>query len=180
MTRRLAVEFAGIVAMGLFGSGCAKKDTSLLDDAGGRKPEDFPEIAADVFQPMDGGIKLAPDEIKGRNTWNLWCGGNEQFWDRVAREELGLFDLLKMIDSRNHDRRFKDLGLINEPGYKPAAKPDPFGLWIDEAVAPEPAAIDPKVYGRSTGVMGFRLFPNPDFAGDAVNALLALGLSPSA
>ncbi len=170
MTHRLAVGFAGIVAMGLFGSGCAKKDTSLLDDAGGRKPEDFPEIAADVFQPMDGGIKLAPDEIKGRNTWNLWCGGNEQFWDRVAREELGLFDLLKMIDSRNHDRRFKDLGLINEPGYKPAAKPDPFGLWIDEAVAPEPAAIDPKVYGRSTGVMGFRLFPNPDFTGDAVNA----------
>ena len=35
---------------------------------------------------------------------------------------------------------------------------------------PEPAGIDPKVYGRPTGVMGFRLFDNPDFKGDAVKA----------
>src|SRR5262249_31382074 len=33
---------------------------------------------------------------------------------------------------------------------------------------PEPASIDPKVYGRSSGVMGFRLFDNPEFTGDAV------------
>ena len=45
MTRRLAVGFAGIVAMGLFGSGCAKKDTSLLDDAGG-SPRHVPGTAA--------------------------------------------------------------------------------------------------------------------------------------
>src|SRR5450432_2235564 len=44
-----------------------------------------------------------------------------------------------------------------------AAKPDEYGLWIDEAVVAEPAIIDQKVYGRSTGVMGFRLFPNPAF-----------------
>src|SRR5260370_37074574 len=116
----MAEGVGGLLVMGRLGARCAKKNTALLAADGVRKPEDFPEIAADVFQAMDGGIKLAPDEIKGRNTWNLWCGGNEQFWDRVAREELGLFDLLKMIDSRNHGRRFKDLGLINEPGYKPA------------------------------------------------------------
>ncbi len=65
-------------------AGCKPKG-SLEDRADGRKPEDFPEIAADVFKPMDGGIALAPDEIKGRNTWNLWCAGDEQFWERMSR-----------------------------------------------------------------------------------------------
>ena len=146
-----------------FYSGCGKKTASLVDDGGGRKPSDFPELAADVFKPMDGGVELSVDEIKGRNTWNLWCGGNEQFWDRMARESFGLMDLLKTIDSRNRTSRFKEMGLINQPGYKQASKPDEYGLWIDEAVDPEPSDIDPKVYGRPTGIMGFRLFPNPDF-----------------
>jgi hypothetical protein len=55
------------------------------------------------------------------------------------------------------------MGLINEPGFRPAGKPDEYGLWIDEAVEPESADIDVSVYGRPTGIMGFRLFPNPDF-----------------
>ena len=171
---KLLAGVAGAIAVGLIGTGCKEKPKaegpSLVDDGGGRKPGDFPELAPDVFKPMDGGIALTDDEIKGRNTWNLWCGGNEQFWDRVAREALGLFDLLKTIDSRKRDARFKELGLINQPGFKQAAKPDQYGLWIDEAVEPEPAGIDPKVYGRPTGVMGFRLFDNPDFKGDAVKA----------
>src|SRR5690349_12680546 len=33
----------------------------------------------------------------------------------------------------------------------------------------KPAGIDPKVFGRPTGVMGFRLFDNPDFKGAAVD-----------
>jgi hypothetical protein len=117
---------------------------------------------------MDGGIELAPDEIKGRNTWNLWCAGTEQFWGRMSRQSYGLIDLLKTIDSRGRSTRFKDMGLINEPGYKQASKPDQYGLWIDEAETPEPPSIDPKVYGRSTGIMGFRLFENPDFKGKAI------------
>ena len=154
---------AALLALGL-SAGCSKTNTaSLVDDGGGRKPGDFPELAADVFQPMDGGIALTSDEIKGRNTWNLWCGGDEQFWERMSRESYGLMDLLKTIDSRARSSRFKEMGLINEPGYRQASKPDEYGLWIDEAVEPESAAIDPKVYGRSTGIMGFRLFPNPAF-----------------
>jgi hypothetical protein len=147
--------------------GCYPPHTSLTDDGGGRKPGDFPELAVDVFHPLDGGIALSEDEIKGRNTWNLWCGGDEQFWDRMARESYGLIDMLKTIDSRTRPQRFAEMGLINEPGYKQATKPDEYGLWIDEAVEPESSAIDPKVYGRSTGIMGFRLFPNPDFDADA-------------
>jgi hypothetical protein len=86
----------------------------------------------------------------------------------MSRESYGLIDLLKTIDSRGRSTRFKQMGLINEPGYREAAKPDQYGLWIDEAVEPEPTAIDPKVYGRSSGIMGFRVFDNPDFKGEAV------------
>lgn len=135
----------------------------LRDDAGGRTPADFPELAVDVFKPMDGGLTLDPDEIKGRNTWNLWCGGNEQFWDRMARESYGLIDLLKTVDSRHRSERFKEMGLINQPGYQPASQPDEYGLWIDRPAQAEPEAIDPRIYGRATGIMGFRLFPNPAF-----------------
>ena len=150
--------------------GCKPKpyitSNTLEDDAGGRKPEDFPELTVDVFEGMDQGAKLGPDEIKGRNTWNLWCGGDEQFWDKMAREGFGLFDLLKTIDSRGRATRLDDRGLINQPGFKQATKPDQYGLWIDEGQ--EKDGVDPQVYGRPTGVFGFRLFDNPDFKGDAV------------
>ena len=159
------------MCLGLFvHSGCIQKGSNE-DSAEGRKPGDFPDLAADVFAEMDGGTNLAlsADEIKGRNTWNLWCAGTEQFWDRMARESFGLIDLLKTIDSRKRGSRFKDLGLINQPGYRQASRPDKHGVWLDEAVEGEPAEIDPKVFGRSTGIMGFRLFDNPDFKGDAVS-----------
>jgi len=165
--RFLLAGFVLLIALNLASLGCKKKPESLVDDGGGRKPEDFAELAVDVFKPMDGGIELTPDEIKGRNTWDLWCGGNEQFWERMSREAYGLIDLLKTIDSRNRGTRFKEMGLINQPGFKQASKPDTHGLWIDEAIETEPAAIDPKVYGHPTGIMGFRLFENPDFKDDA-------------
>lgn len=164
---QLAAAFAGVAFLWLSAAaGCSSEVGE--DRAGGRKPEDFPELAADVFRPMDGGLRLSADEIKGRNTWNLWCGGNEQFWDRMARESFGLMDLLKTLDSRKRESRFKDLGLVNQPGFKRAEKADRHGLWIDEPVEGEPAGIDPAVYGRPSGVLGFRLFDNPDFKGDAV------------
>ena len=157
------IVFATAMLVVTLATGCRGPRASVVDDGGGRRAEDFPELSADVFKPLDGGIALAEDEIKGRNTWNLWTGGNEQFWDRMARESFGLMDLLKTIDSRRRAQRFKEMGLINQPGYRQATKPDEYGLWIDEAEEPEPKEIDPKVFGRATGIMGFRLFPNPDF-----------------
>ena len=150
-------------------AGCKKKEAVPEDEAkrDGKTPADFPELAVDVFKAMDGGVVLKENEIKGRNTWNLWCAGNQEFWDRVAREELGLFDLLKTLDSRKRDQRFKELGLINQPGYRQATKPDKNGIWLDEAVEPESEAIKPEVFGRATGVLGFRLFDNPAFTGEA-------------
>jgi len=47
-------------------------------------------------------------------------------------------DLLKMLDNRKFQRgeRFKVLGLVNEPGFRAASKPDEFGLWLDEEAKP--------------------------------------------
>src|SRR5437870_2886704 len=69
----LSTSLALATFTGLFTTGCrTHSDVPPLDLAEGRKPEDFPELALDVFQPMDGGIKLDANEIKGRNSWNLW------------------------------------------------------------------------------------------------------------
>jgi cytochrome c5 len=131
-------------------------------------PDDFPQITADVFRPMDGGIQLAPIEIMGRNAWNLWTAGNQHFWNHVAQDSYGLMDLLKMLDNRKYKRgeRFKTLGLVNQPGFQAPEKADEFGLWLDQPknpAHPEPDGIDEKVYGKPSGVLGFRLFPNPEF-----------------
>ena len=127
------------------------------------------EIGAgpDLFREMDGGLALTADEIKGRNAWHLWSAGNDAFWDEMARRSGGAVDLLKTVDSRKRASRFKDLGLINEPGYRPAAKEDQFGLWLDEPVVAPDDRVDPKLYGRSSGILGLRIFPNPAFTGEA-------------
>ncbi len=168
-TRRTA-QFCGAFALAsiILLAGCREtpEDEAKL---AGLTPKDFPQITADIFQPMDGGIVLTPNEIMGRNTWNLWSGGNERFWDHVARDSFGLMDLLKTLDNRKYPRgeRFKTLGLVNEPGFRAATKPNEYGLWLDEQVEPEPPGIDEKVYGQPSGVLGFRLFPNPDFDEEA-------------
>jgi mono/diheme cytochrome c family protein len=115
----------------------------------GWQPSDGPPLATPVFQLFD---KIKPEfrishpleaedakgyntarEVLGRNTWMLWCGGNEGFWDWLASDSLGFIDLLKIIDSRNRAKRFADAGLINEPGMVQggAPSPDGFGLWLD-------------------------------------------------
>jgi len=123
---------------------CKKNEPIDEAKAAGRSTADFPQITADIFKPMDGGIDLSPEEIMGRNTWNLWSGGNEHFWNHAAQDSYGLMDLLKMLDNRKFPRgeRFKVLGLVNEPGFRTANRPDEFGLWLDEEAEPEPAGID--------------------------------------
>ncbi len=144
-----------------------------------------------VFDPVS-----TSNEILGRNTWMLWCGGNERFWDWLANNSLGFMDLLKVIDSRNRANRWRDAGMVNEPGMRAAGRPDEFGLWLDvpdadyyqtaarDHLLPPRAPDDPAIpagspdakslqhfadiYGWSTGVVGLRLFKNPAFKGDAV------------
>ncbi len=159
-----------VIGCALLGfAGCWKTEPIDEAKAAGKTTADFPQITADIFKPMDGGIDLSPEEIMGRNTWNLWSGGNQHFWNHVAQDSYGLMDLLKMLDNRKFSRgeRFKILGLVNEPGFRAASKPDEFGLWLDEQVEPEPKGIDETVYGKPSGVLGFRLFPNPEFNDEA-------------
>jgi hypothetical protein len=150
---------------------CHKNEPIDEAKAAGLTAADFPQITADVFKPMDGGIELPPEEIMGRNTWNLWSGGNQRFWDHAAQDSYGLIDLLKMLDNRKYPRgdRFKILGLMNEPGFRARGptEPDKLGLCLDEQTAPEPSGIDEKIYGKPSGVLGFRLFPNPEFNDEA-------------
>src|SRR5260370_21927911 len=115
-----------------FVSACNRTTSGSSDDAkaAGLSSADFPEISADVFKEMDGGIQLTDAEIRGRNTWILWTAGNQVFWDRIAREGYGLVDLIKTLDSRKRTHRFAEMGLINEPGFQTAIKPDVYGLVL--------------------------------------------------
>jgi len=90
------------------------------------------------------------------------------------------------------DQRWEKLGLVNEPCFEKATGPDPkrWGLWLDHRRAncpPDPfeneqkypgvqigargKAVGPNgerlevgsYYGYATGIVGLRLFPNPDF-----------------
>jgi hypothetical protein len=170
--RFAALRACGLVLGLVFIAGCWCKNEPVVEDEAklaGKKTADFPQITADVFKPMDGGIELSPEEIMGRNAWNLWSAGNEHFWNNVAQDSFGLLDVLKSLDNRKYKRgeRFKTLGLVNQPGFQAATKPDEYGLWLDEPTEPEPAGIDEKVYGKASGVLGFRLFPNPEFKDEA-------------
>lgn len=141
-----------------------KKESPIQDAAkqAGKTTKDFPQTATRMLDAMDGGIQLTEDERKGRNTWILWTAGNDAFWDHMARNSFGILDLLKTL-STDRDTRFSYLGLINEPGFKKASTPDKWGLWLDERVAPAPDDLDETIYGRSSGVVGLRIFDNPDF-----------------
>jgi hypothetical protein len=73
-------------------------------------------------------------EVFGRNTWMIWCGGNETFWDWLANNSLGFMDLIKLLDSRTRATRWRDGGIVNEPGMRETSAPqtNEFGLWLDQ------------------------------------------------
>ena len=163
---------------------------TLLPRAAGA---DFPQAAVDYFAGMDDGVTLTVDEVRGRNTWLIWTGGNQAFWDYLARRSFGTFDLLKVLDSRNRPTRFKRYGLMNEPGFKQASAPDQYGLWLDvpDGTQDGSYAADyregfPKEdflrsYGYASGIVGLRLFPNPAFDAAAKKKWLdAIAKNPNA
>ena len=162
--RPILVSLAGTL---LLFAGCTPKDAVDEATASGKTVADFPQTTVDVFREMDLGVALTPEEVAGRNTWMLWTGGNEAFWDYLARNGYGLIEFLKVIDSRHRPERFKKFGLVNEPGFQQATEPDQFGLYLDRPVSTAPDGTNPAVDGLSTGVIGFRLFPNPKFDDEA-------------
>jgi len=74
---RLARVGSCLIACALLGFASCKKNEPVDEaKAADKTTADFPQISDDIFKPMDGGIDLSPEEIMGRNTWNLWSGGN--------------------------------------------------------------------------------------------------------
>jgi hypothetical protein len=98
--------------------------------------------------------------------------------------------LLKVDPRFSRDHRWDYFGLVNDPCFEKATGPDPnrWGLWIDKRKAgcgPDPFENEAKYpgvkigsrgttvagktfpvgsfYGYETGIVGLRLFPNPDF-----------------
>lgn len=172
--------------------GCKKGPAVIQDEAmkAGRTAASLPAADEDYFHAMDRGQKLTPAEVKGRNNWNVWTGGNDRLWDYLANNSFGSLDLLKTVSSHpklgyGRHNRWKYLGVVNEPCYKEATKGDDsrYGLWLDSRTAD--CGLDPfeneskypgvkigargntlpvgSFYGYGTGILGLRLFPNPEF-----------------
>ncbi|MGH8701966.1 MAG: hypothetical protein ACREVR_12445 [Burkholderiales bacterium] len=195
-----------------------------------RKEDEFPTDERNLFSEVD--RLVGPDgklhsifegetvteearlAIRGQNTWMLWGEGNEAFWGWLLQDRnYGITDFLILLDSRKRNGRFRDAGLVNQPGMK--AQTDParkiLGLYLDQAdgekILLKPAeayggsrtgklaarlpsdqtdlfdpgdperyretmqrlasdGVDPGIYGYPSGVVGLRLFPNPDFFGN--------------
>src|ERR1700758_4689152 len=105
---------------------CSKQPKSgqVQDEAfrAGRTPSTFPAADEDYFHDMDGGLTFSSDEIKGRNMWIVWTGGNDRFWDEMTTASVGTLDFLKTLSSYpglkfNRDNRWNYLGLVNEPCF---------------------------------------------------------------
>jgi hypothetical protein len=168
------------------------KPGTVLDEAmrASRTAASFPAADEDYFHDMDGALPLTKEEIQGRNKWIVWTGGNDRLWDVLSRESFGSLDFLKTVSSHptlpySRDNRFRYLGLVSEPCFRKATGPDPnrFGLWLDTrdpSCGPDPFADETKYkgvqigargrtvpvgsyYGESSGVVGLRLFTNPNF-----------------
>src|SRR6266567_8319570 len=128
--------------------------------------------------------------LRGQNAWIDWTGGDDRFWDWASKNTAGAFDLLKTVSSSKsmaygRHNRWSWLGLVNEPCFTEAkgSDNDRFGLWLDQRdpnCPPDPLADPVKYpgvqtgargktvplgsyYGEPSGVIGLRLFPNPDF-----------------
>src|SRR5437667_6228173 len=165
---------------------------AVVDEAkqAGRSAQSFPAADENYFHGMDGGVQLTADEVKGRNMWLVWTGGNDRLWDELTNLTFGSFDLLKILSSYpglkySRDNRWNYFGLVNEPCFTKATGPNQqrYGLWLDvrdPGCPPDPfenAEKYPGVamgargkniaagsyYGYPTGIVGLRLFPNPDF-----------------
>jgi cytochrome c5 len=199
MIRGQSFRLLAVLVIALFSANCSKKDPkpepgTVRDEAmmAGRTADSFPAADDDYFSDMDGAVALSSNEVKGRNNWIVWTGGNDRFWDHLVGESFGAVDLLKIISSHpkvdhlSRNTRWRNLGLVNEPCFeKPkAANAERFGLWLDtrsKDCPPDPFENEKKYpgveigarrknnvpvgsyYGYASGIVGLRLFPNPAF-----------------
>lgn len=169
---------AGAVALCIFCVGCPRENSSAS-----KYPD--PKVRfANYTQNCDGipgnlpnhfGYNLNANDLAGACTWYLWVGGdplrttgspvnargNPRFWRMSEKKLENLIhgfelpinvSILKYVTSTPRNQRFAKLGVINDPGCTAATKADAYGLMLDNCSDP-----------YSSGIMGIRLFPNPDF-----------------
>ena len=111
----------------------ARRRSSTRRGRRGARAQSFPAADEDYFRAMDGGIALSPDEVKGRNMWIVWTGGNDRLWDELTNLTFGYFDLLKILSSYpglkySRDNRWNYFGLVNEPCFTKATGTEPAAL----------------------------------------------------
>jgi hypothetical protein len=228
--RRSFIGLTAIIGIAALAACNEQQPSTVKDEAMlvGRTASSFPAADEDYFADMDGGykrdtdssVKLDLDSVRGRNTWIVWTGGNDRFWNFMANNTFGAFDLLKVLSSNprvgycedprgkpfeespysewskvkcdekgerwfspSRSNRFAWYGLINEPCFEQARAPDEYGLWLDRRK--KDCSDDPfdnpkkypgvkigardvtmpvgSFYGKPSGIVGLRLFPNPDF-----------------
>ena len=100
------------------------------------------------------------------DTWYCWTAGNQAFWREISKR-TGILpvkaDLLALLHSTPRSQRFEVLGTMNDPDCVAADTPDQYGLMIDRMKQGTEKDLDVDVYGRASGVIGLRLFKNPQF-----------------
>lgn len=137
MAARRLLVLACLVCMG-----CTQQPKSgeVLDEAkqAGRAAVSFPHAEEDYFHDMDGSVALTPSEIKGRNMWLVWTGGNDRLWDKMSDYTFGAFDLLKIVSSHpslgySRANRWSYFGIVSEPCFENPTGSDKarYGLWLD-------------------------------------------------
>ena len=168
--KRLLLASSMVLLLGITLAGCSKKDEprpgAVLDEArlAGRQAASFAHADEDYFKDMDGGVQLTPDEVRGRNMWLVWSGGNDRFWTKMTDYTFGAFDLLKVVSSHpsqgySRANRWDYFGLVNEPCFDKAAGPskERRGLWLDvrsKDCAPDPFENEAKYPGVAIGWRG--------------------------
>ena len=159
MNRLLLVLSIVMTTAGLIA--CGSRQTAP-DEAkiAGRAPSSFIAADEDYFHDMDGGIPLTPGRDQGRNTWLVWTGGNDRFWDLIEHDEFRHSRLaenyLLLPDSLQTARhnRWDALGVVNEPCFNDATGPNPerFGLWLDQRSVPTVRPIRSRTHQKYPGV----------------------------
>ncbi|HVJ93972.1 MAG TPA: hypothetical protein VM580_29485, partial [Labilithrix sp.] len=108
-----------------------------------------------------GGKTFGIVSTAGVATWHLFAAERGDFFRTSQKVTWNGTNMLRVVDSRGRDDRFERMGVLNDPDCTKQTEPDEFGLYIDNCLR------DP----YSTGVVGLRLRPNPDFDMDAWKAL---------
>lgn len=105
---------------------------------------------------------LTSEEIRGRDTWFKYTGGNETISAFLAKRIPAFSEkAMELLDTRQRDTRFKRFGLINDPDCTEGPIKDPkgqFDLPLDKCADPE-----------SSGIVGIRKFANPNYSPAAWN-----------